>query len=192
MHTLHSRLDFLFDICAASIILEFKVLISVDGFGPEVGPRRRRFHVMSQQPESSIHPRVVHEHRHLRLMLERSRELFTDRCESPVGMRHFFANLESSLRAHFAHEEADGIFCEVVAIAPRFRERVEWLKKEHITLLEQVKELQERVEEGPLVNRWWRETAVRFEAFVAFLLEHEASENDLIQNAYNQDIGAAD
>lgn len=96
------------------------------------------------------------------------------------------------LREHFAEEEAGGYMEEALALAPRFGPQAERLLKEHPTMLQQVGRLVElarccceQAQQGPELSRLARE-------FFATLRAHDAAENQIIQEAFNTDLGLND
>jgi hypothetical protein len=50
------------------------------------------------------------------------------------------------------------------------------------------------VDLGPVQkgDPWWQETRQRFQAFKTELLKHERHEDQLLQEAYTQDLGSHD
>lgn len=94
---------------------------------------------------------------------------------------------------HFALEEAYGYFEDPVAVAPRLCERVDGLRAEHGELFEEISRIVEMFEDSEPdlpadianVQEMCRGFLSRFDA-------HEAAENALIAQAFNEDIGVGD
>jgi hypothetical protein len=99
------------------------------------------------------------------------------------------------LALHFALEEAYGYFEDPVFVAPRLSERAATLRKDHRRLYLQISDLVDQVERlvyrGRLPAAWFRVQG-RFEQFYEQLQTHEARENELILQAYDEDIGVGD
>ena len=102
--------------------------------------------------------------------------------------------LRDQLAMHFALEDAYGYFQDAILEAPRLSQQAERLHAEHDDLFLQVCELIEEAEKllygepGPKQT----EIAVKFYQFHAQLQEHETRENELILEAFDDDIGVGD
>lgn len=111
--------------------------------------------------------------------------------------RQELASLVSDVRDraafHFALEEAYGYFEDPVAVAPRLCERVDRLRAEHGELFADICSIVHVFEDSEPdlpadfvgVQEMCREFLSRFDA-------HEAAENALIAQAFNEDIGVGD
>lgn len=125
-----------------------------------------------------------------------------DVCQRPQEARgdsHRFAGMLGELRdqlaLHFALEEAYGYFDDPAYVAPHFCERANELRSEHRDLYLSISEIADRAEEfcgranlATLVAQIGRQ----FTAFDRRLQQHESRENELIQMAYDDDIGGGD
>ena len=103
--------------------------------------------------------------------------------------------LRDRLAMHFALEEAYGYFQDALSAAPRLSEEAETLRGEHSTLFVQLCQIVDQVDglrhhETPI----WRLPMLveRLLKFDARFQQHEAAENELIQRAFQQDIGVGD
>lgn len=100
-------------------------------------------------------------------------------------------DLAGYLTTHFSAEEGPGGLFEVVlAAAPRYSHVVDDLRRQHVTLLAEVKRMAD-----PLVDRPARaETSVltEVEALVKAIEAHEAREERLLQESVERDIGQGD
>lgn len=110
-----------------------------------------------------------------------------------------FVNLLSRLRdrlaTHFALEEAFGYFEEAIAVAPQLSRRADDLRNEHRTLFLEVCDLVEEAERllyRETTSGAAKELANKFRSFHCALQEHEASENELILDSLDCDIGVGD
>jgi hemerythrin len=86
---------------------------------------------------------------------------------------------------HFRREETGDCFPQAAARAPWLADRTAALLAEHPRLREQVREIV-RLAPHPASRV---KMAQQFEAFVESWLAHETAENELLLDAYNQDIG---
>jgi hypothetical protein len=104
-------------------------------------------------------------------------------------------DLRDQLAMHFALEDAYGYFENAIGQAPRLSEQAELLRAQHDELFLEMCELVEEAEkllydETPARSR--TEMAVRFYRFHALFQEHEIRENELIFEAFDDDIGVGD
>ncbi len=105
------------------------------------------------------------------------------------------AELRDQLALHFALEEAYGYFEDPVFVAPRLGEQAATLRKDHRRLYLQISDLVDYVERLVFRGRpasAWSQVQGRFEQFHEQLQTHEARENELILQAYDDDIGVGD
>jgi len=105
------------------------------------------------------------------------------------------AELRDQLAMHFSLEEAYGYFEDPVSVAPHLSEQAESLREQHGELYKDICQLAETAENLSDRNgksRGLQQVACRFLEFYGRLQDHEATENDLIVQAYNVDIGVGD
>ena len=99
--------------------------------------------------------------------------------------------LEDALRAHIREVEApDGLLAEIVDVAPRLVAEVETIKKEHVDLIRSWLRARQSLTgdggaSGPEVRR-------RIISLLGLLVMHRQRGSDLVYEAYNVDIAAAD
>ena len=98
------------------------------------------------------------------------------------------ARAEPLLEEHMAFEECDGYLMEVVEALPNSAGEVESLRLQHEVIRRELRELRRRV----LIPADPVEMLHRLRSWLRTLAEHEGSENRLVQNAANEDIGAGD
>jgi hypothetical protein len=106
-----------------------------------------------------------------------------------------FGKLRDQLAMHFSLEEAYGYYDDAINAAPHLSRRAEWLRAQHAALFGELCRLAESAEqllyhEQPLaavarLGEDYRRFSTRFH-------EHESQECDLIQEAFNDDIGTGD
>ena len=146
--------------------------------------------------DNSSHPvdlgQLVEEHSHLRHLLEELQNTFIER---QVDNDVVVAMLDEAIRhlqEHFQHEEQGGYFRGVVEAAPRFSDRVADLKCQHPQFLDCLRKVRDGIVAAPLSDESWDKYCAELQRFMAVFLEHERSENELIQEAYTRDIGTDD
>lgn len=113
----------------------------------------------------------------------------------PGSLASLLAQLRDQLALHFSLEEAYGYFEDPVAVAPRLCRRAKSLRDQHQTLFMQICEMVEYAERWQyheIRQQALERIAIRFLTFEQQLREHESLENDLIQQAYSDDIGVGD
>jgi DnaK suppressor protein len=99
------------------------------------------------------------------------------------------ADLERELQGHFAREEEGGYLLEALSVAPRHGRTAERLRGQHAEFGHALAQLveQARASGGSAVA--WRETAKSFGGFAEVLRDHERSENEIIADAFLDDLG---
>jgi hypothetical protein len=105
--------------------------------------------------------------------------------------------LRDQLAMHFTLEDAFGYFEDAIAEAPRLSDRAKQLHAEHEGLFREICELVEYAEtvlyrERPSGYSQQTDLAVTFYQFHARFQEHETRENELILDAFDDDIGVGD
>ena len=120
------------------------------------------------------------------------------RASAKDGQRQLvglLGRLRDQLAMHFALEEAFGYFEDPVEVAPHLSQRANELRAQHGRLYVLIRDLAEHAEQalyGEDHSDSPKQIATLFNAFHAELQEHESCENELILEAFNDDIGVAD
>ncbi len=135
---------------------------------------------------------LVDQHARLREILKEIQCTLTQRRASCVTIVAMFSDLTDQIRSHFAHEENEGYFSEAVAQAPRLATQADHLLGQHVDLLNHLNHLHQLAQQGTGSSQWWVQITFAFDNFTRLFLEHEQQENDLVQGAYNEDIGESD
>ena len=134
----------------------------------------------------------VHEHECLHQTLGDLRWLLEDR-RSSEKVAQALAEFADHVQAHFVHEEeVEGFFDSVIDQAPRLQPRAAALIEEHATMSHELAKLQQHADEGVGSDDWWASLNEEFGAFWQLFCRHERFENDLVQEAFHDDIGAED
>jgi hypothetical protein len=108
-------------------------------------------------------------------------------------LRGKLARLDGALRKHFQGEEAGPIFRSLPTRHPRLAEPLAALEAEHAVMLDELTAVLGRAEalESPEVFEL-RELNARVQLFVARIRRHEAAENELVIQAYWDEVGVGD
>jgi hypothetical protein len=134
----------------------------------------------------------VHEHEALHHTLGDLRWLLKER-RSPERFASTFAEFADHVQAHFVHEEEEeGFFESVIDQAPRLKTRADALIEEHTSMSNELAKLRQQAEEDAGSADWWSTLSEQFETFWRLFCRHERAENDLMQEAFHDDIGAED
>lgn len=134
----------------------------------------------------------------LRSLLETARQVFAESSRvkvDPKELAELLGQLRDQLAMHFALEEAFGYFEEAIDVAPRLSEQADLLRAQHRGLYLEVCDIADEAEQ-----LLYHETAVdlrqeiraRFFGFLDRLNDHEACENALILEAFDEDLGVGD
>jgi len=99
------------------------------------------------------------------------------------------------LAMHFTLEEAFGYFDDPLTVAPRLSRQAECLRSQHPALYLQLRAIVEELDRhAPRMgtHTLHQHLAPRFRDFDEKLRQHEAAENELILEAFDDDIGVGD
>lgn len=139
---------------------------------------------------------LLAEHRELFMRMQAVRTALAD-LQPPTAQR--FADLRAGLdelrehlRAHFEQEEQGGFMEESIARMPRLAPAVSAVMRQHPTLLAELDALIERLSGGDISGEAWARAGRDFEHFSATMTAHERSENAVVQEGYNEDLGLLD
>ena len=135
---------------------------------------------------------IRQEHDELRDLLGVINKALSGKLESVARVAELLNSLRTHIDHHFAAEEETGFFNEVTETAPRLSEKVDQLKEEHARLRVAIKALVEYAENSAGDADWWTETEKRFREFSKTLMHHESTENSILLDAYDTDIGDKD
>jgi hypothetical protein len=106
-----------------------------------------------------------------------------------VEMLRLLRKLEHRLPAHFEYEETGGYLAEALAVAPRLIRRAKRLRGEHSRFSEQLIILTSRAREAGETPGSWAAIATGVRKFTYALRQHDLEENQLIQDAFMDDLG---
>ena len=139
---------------------------------------------------------VLAEHQDLFNRLTAARKAFA--TEAPPG-REQFAGLQQGLSAlrdhlheHFTQEERGGFLEEAVARMPRLGSAMATLVAEHPALLAELDKIIASLPSSGQSAAAWAQARETFAGFADHMLAHERSENAVVQEGYNEDLGLVD
>jgi iron-sulfur cluster repair protein YtfE (RIC family) len=139
---------------------------------------------------------VLAEHQDLFNRLTAARKAFA--AEAPPAATHLAAlqtcltSLRDHLDEHFTQEERGGFLEEAVARMPRLGSAVAGLMTEHPALLAELDKLIAALPSSVTSAAAWQQAGQSFAGFTAHMMAHERSENAVVQEGYNEDLGLVD
>lgn len=144
------------------------------------------------QPTHELMDQIRQEHEELRETLGKIHRTLGKREAAVAAVAEMLSLLGDDVETHFSDEETTGFFDNVLDRAPRLSDRIDALRSQHQELSATVESLQEVATSGDGSDDWWRRIETAFHDFSKELMHHEGSENELLLEAYTDDIGAAD
>ena len=96
------------------------------------------------------------------------------------------ARLQSELAEHFAEEERVGFLPEAASLEPRLTHRARRILSQHDTLRVELSKVVSTLARG---TADWHQVNENVSSFTSLLREHEQRENELINDAYLDDLG---
>lgn len=116
----------------------------------------------------------------------------TDEEAEVAAARVLLLDFESELLAHHAAEERDDYMSAACQQAPRLSRSAESLLREHADFARNLASIRDLAFSVGIVADDWRPIAARFELLALAIFEHEEEENELLAEAFLDDIGTAD
>jgi iron-sulfur cluster repair protein YtfE (RIC family) len=147
---------------------------------------------MSVPTDPEVVEQIRQDHAALRRKAHRIHTVLAQPEPTPGEIEKLLREFLSALVVHFAHEEEEGFFDEVVARAPRLAGPAGDLCNEHKELVRKADELCRFAAAGSPSVVWWRELNIRCREFNRELMYHEREENSLLQRAHQRDLGRSD
>lgn len=133
------------------------------------------------------------EHVELRELLEEVHDRFAA-CHRKSGaartqcLAKSVRQLQEYIEAHFAREEQGGWLEEAVVRAPHLAHRLTLLEREHIPLRKQIAQLAELVSCDDCTADRLAQFQREFDQFVVRLRQHEADEERVLAEGFNEDL----
>ena len=147
---------------------------------------------MSQTDPSDVNQHIREEHETLVRLIGELHRALTERDEPVADVARLVCSLQEHLAIHFREEEDDGFFDQIVDLAPRFSEQTDELREEHAQLNSELDELAKLAGTEAGSDEWWQRLEQGFHHLGKHLMHHEHKENELLQDAYEDDIGSKD
>jgi hypothetical protein len=141
---------------------------------------------------------IKEDNQELWALLERLQIVLLTEWPPRVSRRELHASLarlRDQLAMHFALEEAYGYFEDALRVAPRFSAKAERLRGEHDGFYVDICDIVDRADQllhHEVPTRCLTHVVARFDDFCEALRRHESAENQLIQRAFNEDLGGWD
>lgn len=136
--------------------------------------------------------KIQNQHRQLKDLLGQIESALAERSCPIAEVVDLIGQLGHQLTKHFQTEEAGGYFADALYEAPQLVNRANDLMLQHPKMTKSARKLAEAADPDTEPDRWWEQTAERFEALQVELHKHEREEDRLIQEAYTRDIGMHD
>ena len=147
---------------------------------------------MSQAEKHGLFEQIQQDHAELRKVLGEVHQVLSRKQASVDSVAELIKVLTDHIETHFEEEESTGVFQQISAREPRLTARAEGLRDEHDQLRQTVHSLNLAAQGESGTADWWEKIETAFHDFSKDLMRHEHQENELVQEAYEQDIGAAD
>ena len=144
-----------------------------------------------REDPSPILNKIKAEHKDMRELLRELHRILDERLD-PTRAITAIGEFVAYLREHFKHEDEDGFFAEITEVAPRLSSRAEATSHEHVDLLTVMQAFDAKVRNTQGSASWWDEIGQEFHRLAKELMHHERREQELLQEAYLDDIGAGD
>jgi hypothetical protein len=137
---------------------------------------------------------VLAEHHDLFCRLSAARTAFSEvrpSVDTLARLHDALRGLRDHLAEHFAKEEHGGFLEESVARMPRLGKGAAAIMKQHPALLAELDNVLAGLPSSVDEAEAWLQASRDFEAFTTHMLAHERSENAILQEGYNEDLGLA-
>ncbi len=141
---------------------------------------------------------AIAEHQDLFNRLTAARKAFAAAAQPAAdklaSLEACLTSLRDHLHEHFTQEERGGFLEEAVARIPRLGSAVAGLVAKHPALLTELDKINAALpsSEAEAFAAAWQHTGQAFAGFAAHMMAHERSENALVQEGYNEDLGLVD
>lgn len=145
---------------------------------------------MNHTLDHEVAEKIKQEHDMLRDKLRQIHSALAVQEMAPQELSGLLNEFQSALAVHFSNEEeSEGFFESVTAHSPRLALQAGQLCIEHEALMQKATELCRFAGAGSPSLAWWRELSSRCHEFSRQLMHHESDEGQLLQQAYQEDLG---
>jgi hypothetical protein len=148
----------------------------------------------SRRLDHNFFERMKCEHRELFGLMDEIRYRLAATQHDIRWLSSSITRLCDLVESHFLCEEQGGYLHEAVQVAPHLRDKAEQLHGQHQVLLDEVRSMRDFAAMGVqgTIDAWCHAFRGRFDAFADMLHVHEAHEDDLVQQAFTQELGPGD
>jgi hypothetical protein len=143
---------------------------------------------MTRETIHPEHAEFIEQHLHFETLLDHLRDC-TKESPAPGVLLDELHHMRERVLRHFALEEKDGYLHAALTYAERLQGMAASLFQEHTVLLQQLDNLIAQVKQASHVSA---DIVRDVEALIRKFHEHEHRENELVQRAVNEVIGAID
>lgn len=148
------------------------------------------------RPDPVIMEHILAQHRELHAQIMAVRSAFgvagpPDQIRAR-RVRESLAALREHLSGHFTQEETGGFLEESITRMPRLSNAMKAVLADHPALLAELDRLIALLGTAGISRLAWDQAAHGFEQFARHLVDHERSENAVVQAGYNEDLGLVD
>jgi iron-sulfur cluster repair protein YtfE (RIC family) len=118
--------------------------------------------------------------------------VLAERHEPAPRVVYLLESLLERVAAHLRDEELCGLFGDLRRRLPQHLDTINALEQEHQELMRHLSKLHQAASTADVARSWWDELEAGFRAFSTQLSRHDYQENDLLQRAYEEDLGEQD
>jgi hypothetical protein len=139
--------------------------------------------------ETPLTEKLIQAHAALSDDLRKLKELLRSPCVAIADVRKRLAKTRTHVEDHFDFEERNGYLDSVRKREVRLAHSIDRLAHEHASLLDTLDALVAATEAASSLDGGLRDEILKW---IGELRQHEVRENELVQDAFNFDIGAED
>jgi len=132
------------------------------------------------------------QHHELRDFLHEGTQLLADTGWAVDDFFSLLAVLRRHLQEHFEHEEQGGYFREAILARPQLAPRAKALLEQHERFIATIDELLTLVGADTISAPRRSDIETQWQRFSNEFLQHETGEVDLLQFAFNEELGTGD
>jgi iron-sulfur cluster repair protein YtfE (RIC family) len=145
-----------------------------------------------QRMTQEVLERTRREHAEISELVTTIYRVLAERHQPGPRVVRLMEGLLERIEAHFHDEEVLGFFDDLGSRHPHGASIVEQLRREHIGMLMRLRGLCRLAASGTPTPAWWDELEAGFRDFGTHLSQHEARENQQLQEAFEEDLGNND
>ncbi len=135
---------------------------------------------------------MLAEHHHLKELFVKIQTAVAQGVSRRAELSTLIDELQDDIVHHFAHEENAGFFDHIIAKAPQLEHATALLKEQHAALACSLQEIAAGLRQKDFSAAQMQRIADQIHEFRVQFGEHEEGENQLLQEAFDRDIGSKD